>query len=205
MSVSDELLQEMDDRERADLLRRLIALHTQEPAPVRRRWSLPPTAVRFRHRFLVVVTAACVVLIPWIILLGFTLPDRHVATNWTLTWIGFDVGLLGALAATAWLTYRRRQAMIIAAFITGTLLVCDAWFDITTASGGTDLRLGVASALLGELPLATLLFGSAWYLLRLTVQRARTLIGIRESRVRLSQLPLFGVPATGPGADSTLR
>jgi hypothetical protein len=200
MSVSDELLEEMDERERADLLRRLIALHTPPP-PARRRWSLPPAAARFRHRFLVVVTAACVVLIPWIVLLGFTLPNRHVATNWTLTWIGFDVGLLGALGVTAWLTYKRRQAMIIAAFITGTLLVCDAWFDITTASGGKDLWLGVASALIGELPLAVLLFGSAWYLLRLTVQRARTLIGARESRTRLSQLPLFGVPTSTSDAS----
>ena len=31
--------------------------------------------------------------------------------------------------------YLRRQALVVTAFATGVLLVCDAWFDVMTAHG----------------------------------------------------------------------
>jgi hypothetical protein len=48
--------------------------------------------------------------------------------------------------------------VVIFAFTTATLLSCDAWFDVTTASGRADMFTAIASALLLELPLAALLF-----------------------------------------------
>ena len=82
------------------------------------------------------------------------------------------------LALTAWFAWRRRQAVVITAFITGTLLTCDAWFDITTASGSLDRITAIASAVLLELPLATLLFAVASHLLYLTVRRVQAAEGV---------------------------
>ena len=44
--------------------------------------------------------------------------------------------------------------MIVLAFMASALLICDAWFDITTSSGTADVSVAVASAMLLELPLA---------------------------------------------------
>jgi hypothetical protein len=42
----------------------------------------------------------------------------------------------------------------VAALSPTVLLVCDAWFDVMTASGGTDTAASVISAAVVELPLA---------------------------------------------------
>jgi hypothetical protein len=47
------------------------------------------------------------------------------------------------------------------AAITGSLLVCDAWFDVLTSRGSSDIAQAIASALLIELPLAGLCFWMA--------------------------------------------
>jgi hypothetical protein len=39
---------------------------------------------------------------------------------------------------------------------TGTMLVCDAWFDVTTSRPGDELLQAIGSAGLAELPLAAL-------------------------------------------------
>jgi hypothetical protein len=99
----------------------------------------------------------CLGLIPWIVFLGVTLPHRYIANHWTLAWAGFDLALLGALAATARAAWRRRQVVIMAALVTGTMLVLDAWFDIITSTTH-DLIISVVTAVFGELPLAALAF-----------------------------------------------
>jgi hypothetical protein len=42
--------------------------------------------------------------------------------------------------------------------VTGTLLVCDAWFDVLTSHGTGNVAQALAEALLLELPLAALCF-----------------------------------------------
>jgi hypothetical protein len=74
------------------------------------------------------------------------------------------------MAATAVLGVLRRQLVVIVAFTTGVLLVCDAWFDIITASP-VDRTASVLTALLAELPLAAVLITGALRLLRLTLTR----------------------------------
>ena len=97
-------------------------------------------------------------LVPWTIWLFLSLPEDHLAQNWYLAWGGFDVGLGLALGVTALALLNRSAFAGIAAAVAGTLLVCDAWFDITT-SRGTDERLqAIALALLVELPLAAVCF-----------------------------------------------
>jgi hypothetical protein len=53
--------------------------------------------------------------------------------------------------------WKQRQVLIPAAIITSVLLLCDAWFDVLTANGHRQLIVSIATALVGELPLAAVL------------------------------------------------
>jgi hypothetical protein len=95
-------------------------------------------------------------LLPWILYLTFTLPSRHVTLHYDTAWIGFDVGLLAAFASTAWAAFRGSQWLVPLAAATGTMLLCDAWFDIVTSRGGGEMWEAIAEAALAELPLAAI-------------------------------------------------
>jgi hypothetical protein len=95
-------------------------------------------------------------LVPWILYLTFTLPSRHVTFHYDTAWIGFDVGLLVSLAATSWAAFRGSRWLVPLAAVTGTMLLCDAWFDIVTSQSGSEMWEAVAEAALAELPLAAL-------------------------------------------------
>ena len=114
------------------------------------------TFVRMRRVRLVLMAGAIVGLIPWIVYLSITLPDRYIANNWIATWVGFDTLLLLFMASTAVLGLLRRQLLILTGFTTGVLLVCDAWFDVTTSAGGTERLEAVLEAIFAELPLAAI-------------------------------------------------
>jgi hypothetical protein len=187
--ISEETLRQMPAEDRAALARSLATVNAELP-------SLSAAEHR-RRRLVLMLTVASAVLIPWIVLLALTLPRHYVAGHWRLTWVGFDITLLAALAATAWFAWRRRQAVVITAFITATLLACDAWFDITTASGQKDTLEAIGSAVLIELPLAALLFWVAYHLLRAAVRRACGLDGHLGEPVRLAAQPLIGVRRLG--------
>jgi hypothetical protein len=98
------------------------------------------------------------ILIPWTALLFLTLPRHYGANHSQLAWGGFDIGLGIALTATGVAALRRSPFAEIAATVTGTLLVCDAWFDVLTSRGTSDVAQALASALLIALPLACLCF-----------------------------------------------
>jgi len=93
-------------------------------------------------------------LVPWTLYLTFTLPSRHVTFHYDLAWVGFDVALAASFAATAWATLRGSQWLVPLAAVTGTMLCCDAWFDVVTSQSGGDFWEAVAEAALAELPLA---------------------------------------------------
>jgi hypothetical protein len=99
-----------------------------------------------------------IVLLPWTAFLFITLPDGYSANHWGLAWGGFDVALGLALAVTSYAIARREAFGEIGATVTGTLLVCDAWFDILTSRGTSDVVQAIASAAVVELPLAILCF-----------------------------------------------
>jgi ABC-type phosphonate transport system ATPase subunit len=84
--------------------------------------------------------------------------------------VGFDTLLLVFIASTALLGLLRRQLLVLTAFTTGILLICDAWFDMMTAAPD-DRWLSVLTAVVGELPLAALLITGALRILRLTATR----------------------------------
>jgi hypothetical protein len=95
-------------------------------------------------------------LVPWSLYLTFTLPARHLTDHYDLAWVGFDVALAAAFAATTWAAVQGSYWLVPIAAVAGTMLVCDAWFDIVTSQGGGERWEAVAEALLGELPLAAL-------------------------------------------------
>src|SRR4051812_32854626 len=119
--------------------RRLIA-----PRRAVGRWIMPVYAL------------FAVAIVPWIVWLAWTLPERSVSAHYRLAWVGFDVLLCGALARTAYLAWRRSPFLVNVASATAALLVVDAWFDVTTSPGGQDLLVSTLLALLVELPLAVL-------------------------------------------------
>ncbi|BBZ49889.1 hypothetical protein H7H82_02060 [Mycobacterium heidelbergense] len=141
---------------------------------------------RIRRVRLGLMIGGAIAMIPWLGYLSVTLPGNYVAHNWPVTWIGFDVLLVAFMVATAVLGYLRRQLLVPAAFTTGVLLICDAWFDLMTA-GPRDVWLSVATALLIEVPLAVFMILSAQRLLRLTMMR----LWLLNPGMRLWQLPLF--------------
>jgi hypothetical protein len=160
--VSDVQIAAMSADERRDLIHRL-----ERPLGE----LLPPAAFeRVRRMRLVLMIGASIGLLPWIVYLSVTLPEKYVAHNWTATWVGFDVLLFVFLVITAVLGLLRRQLLIVTAFTTGVLLICDAWFDVMTAGPG-ERWVSVLTAVLGELPLAVLLITGALRILRLTATR----------------------------------
>jgi hypothetical protein len=95
-------------------------------------------------------------LVPWTLYLTFNLPSRHVTLHYDLAWVGFDVALACALAATTVAAVRRSHWLVPLAAVTGTMLCCDAWFDIVTSRAGGEMWEAVAEAVFAELPLAAL-------------------------------------------------
>jgi len=145
IGMTDEELRALTPEQRRDLARRLSALVA---ADSRHRHA------RRRRTVLVVAALACVALVCWAGWLSADLPARYLVGHWDLAWVGFDLLLAGCVGATGILTWRGSPFRAGAAFATAVLLVCDAWFDVVTATGSGYLLTSVLSAALVELPLA---------------------------------------------------
>lgn len=183
--LNDAQIISMTREERIDLSQRLAAANSELVRD-------SETSRRRRKRLVDFLVVICLGLIPWIVLLGLTLPHRYEAHHWLTAWVGFDVTLLCGLALTAWAGWRRRQVMIISALVTGTMLVVDAWFDILTDSTTRALIVSIISAVFGELPLAALLFVTAFRLIHITTHTARALAGDPDDPP-LRKVPLFAI------------
>lgn len=160
--LSDGQIAALTPEQRRDLIQRLEQPLTELVDPA--------VLSRMRRIRLGVIIGGSIVMIPWIIYLSLTLPEKYIAHNWDVAWVGFDVLLVGFMVATAVLGYLRRQLLLLTAFTTGVLLICDAWFDLTTA-GPNDFWVSAATALLLEVPLAILMITGAQRIMRLTLMR----------------------------------
>ncbi len=160
--ISEEQIAAMSADERRELIMRLARSSSTIVAK--------PRAHRIRRRRLALNIAAALVLLPWIVYLAVRLPNHYVARNWAAAWVGFDVLLLVMFVLTAILVLLRRQLLVLSAFGTGALLVCDAWFDVLTAAP-SDRWLSAATALFVELPIAAVLMVGALQLMRLSAMR----------------------------------
>ncbi|MFF3917227.1 hypothetical protein ACFYZB_27795 [Streptomyces sp. NPDC001852] len=156
-----------------------------------------PALRRRRRRALRFLALCVIVLVPWTVYLALSLPDRFQARYWPAAWVGFDVLLLLSLLGAGLAVWLHRQILIPCAVVAATLLVCDAWFDVSLAWGTPDIWESVASAVLIELPLAGLLLVRAHRLLRATVRLAWQRLGLPGEPPPVHRLPLFGTPASG--------
>jgi len=103
-----------------------------------------------------VLTAIAVFLIPWCAVLGMTLPDRSLAENWSLAWVGLDGAVAVTAAFTVLLLQRNDARAALTAMATATLLAVDSWFDLCTSHRGPDQLIAGAEAVFLEVPLAVL-------------------------------------------------
>jgi hypothetical protein len=126
-------------------------------------------------------------LLPWAAFLIFTLPGDYTANHWRLAWGGFDIGLGTAMVATAIAVIRRSPFAEVAAAVTGTLLICDAWFDVLTVRTTGEQVQATVEAILVELPLAVLCFWMATNLAR-AVEVARPFLQAAGFRIEGNRL-----------------
>src|ERR1035437_1816018 len=97
---------------------------------------------RFRRLawiYLIVATG----LLPWIVYLALSLPKRNLEHHYRGTWVGFDTLLVLALAGAAYLAFRMDPRVQFPATTAATLLVVDAWFDVTTSDSRSNLVTAV--------------------------------------------------------------
>ena len=159
----------MSRAERGELARLLAEFDESATPAAPDPYRIDPSLRRERRLALLVAATCCVILAGWIVVLAATLPHRFDAHHWRAVWVNFDILLLAAFAATAWAIWRQRQVLILLLAITGTMLCCDAWFDVGTSLATSGIWISLLSAVFAELPLAFLAFAGARRLLRATV------------------------------------
>jgi peptidoglycan/LPS O-acetylase OafA/YrhL len=193
--IDEEQLRRLSPRERLDLMRRLVAMDAPDPI------SIAEGGARRRAFALALIVVCCVVLVAWIGVLAATLPRYYRTGGWRGAWVGFDVGLLAAFAATGWASWKRRQMLIICLIVLATLLCCDAWFDVVLDARTPGFYWSLASALAIELPLAALAIAGARRLLRMTSRAVWLHQGNAGPTPRLRHMRLVGTSAGRPLHD----
>jgi hypothetical protein len=198
----------MSPAERQELASILAELDQEPQEYLAETYRLDPKLRRERRLALLVTAACCVVLAGWVVLLAATLPRHFNAHHWRAVWVNFDVLLLAAFVATAWAIWRERQVLILLLMLLGTMLCCDAWFDVGTSLGTSGIWTSLADAVFAELPLAVLAFAGARRLLKTTVL-ASILVGegapgLPQRSQRIPDCSLRDTPLAGDGLDETL-
>jgi hypothetical protein len=186
----EEELRAMSPQDRIRLLHTIAEI--DGIGPVGRPRSAPQGSARRRKIVLIVIIVCCVVLAAWTGFLAVTLPRYYRAGDWRGAWVGFDIALLAALAATGWAAWRGRQVLIICLIVLATLLLCDAWFDVVLDLRTPGFQLSLLSAVAIELPLAGLAIAGARRLLRLTIGMVTDRGGQQDRVPPLWRIPLFG-------------
>jgi hypothetical protein len=194
--INEADLRELSQGDRRKLARELAALEYPHPLAG---LNLNLNLNRRRRLAVLFSIICCTVLTGWIIVLVFTLNRTYTATHWRLAWVGFDIVLLAAFAATGWAFWRGRQIVIGCLIVTGTLLCCDAWFDVILDLRTGDMWMSIAAAVVVELPLAFLMFTAARRLIRLSALVAMS-AGDEAGRVP----PLWRIPLLGGRSPTSL-
>jgi hypothetical protein len=124
-----------------------------------------------------------VVLLPWIVYVGITLPTRQLSPNYDIAWTGFDIMLFSALGGTAYFALRRSRYLSTAAVASAVLLTADAWFDVMTTPGNERTE-SVLLCLLVELPLAGLCLWLSHHTMQISERRVVLLRRLASRPVR---------------------
>jgi hypothetical protein len=188
--INEADLRRMSVAERRQLANMLAAIDYPHPL-------LDLNLNRRRRMGAIFSIGAAVVLAAWIVVLWLTLHRSFTATHWRLAWVGFDVVELTGFVLTGWALWRGRQIAIACLLVTGTLLCCDAWFDVILDLRTSGMWLSVASAVLIELPLAFMLLNAARRLIRMSALAALGAGGVRLPLPSLWKLPLSSLHVPG--------
>jgi hypothetical protein len=183
--INEADLRALSAAERRQLARSLAVIDYPDPL-------LEVTLARGRKLGALFSIVACTVLVGWIIVLVFTLHRSFHSHYWRAAWVGFDIVLLFGFAATGWAFWRGRQIVIACLLVTGSLLCCDAWFDVILDLGTSGQWVSIASALVVELPIAFLMFAAARRLIRLSALVAVGGSAAGESPPSLWRMALAG-------------
>ncbi len=124
-----------------------------------------------------------VTMLPWTVYLAYSLPTRQVSADYDIAWAGFDVLLMGMLAATGFFALRRSRYLAITASAAAALLVMDAWFDVVTSPAGQRGEALVLAALV-ELPLAAVCGWLSYHTEQLAERRVVILLRLTRWRER---------------------
>jgi hypothetical protein len=116
--------------------------------------QLTPSVLHKVRRLAWLYLAAAVVLLPWIVYLALSLPRRSLDVHYRAAWVGFDLLLVVSLARTAYMAFRVDARVQLSATAAATLLIVDAWFDITTSHGHAAVAQAIVLAVVAELPVA---------------------------------------------------
>jgi hypothetical protein len=195
----EEQLRSMSSEDRLRLLRTIAEIDATSPVHAGSAATARTGSRRRRMVVLIVIITCCVLLAGWTGLLAATLPMQYRAGGWRGAWVGFDIALLVALAATGWAAWHGRQVLILCLTVVATLLMCDAWFDVVLDIRTRGFTMSLFTAVAVEVPLAVLAVLAARRLLRLSLGRAGLRAGLPGRRPSLWRMPLFGDP---PAAES---
>ncbi len=143
--------------------------------------------------------AAALGVLPWVVYLGFALPERSTDQHYNLAWVGFDLFLIFAMARTALFAWKGKRQVQLPAVATATLLLVDAWFDLVTSTGWA-LTQAILMAVAVELPLAALAIYIARHVDRV-VERAEHRLA--EQAQELLSTHLLAPVDAGHHADPT--
>jgi hypothetical protein len=116
--------------------------------------EISPGVRRRARRLAWVYLIVAVGLIAWTVFLALSLPKENLEHHYRLTWTGFDLIEVLAIYLTAYWAFRLDARVVYPATVVATLLVADAWFDVTTSATMTDAIQALILALLVELPAA---------------------------------------------------
>jgi hypothetical protein len=126
--------------------------------------SPPKRAQLSRELVLTALTTGALLETAWTIYLAWRLPRHYTANHWDLAWVGLDSAQVLMLLLAAWAAWRRRAVLILFSCAAGTLLLVDAWFDVTTARYDEISQSFLSVAV--EVPSALLLFWIAHHVVR---------------------------------------
>jgi hypothetical protein len=116
--------------------------------------ALTPAVLHKVRRLAWLYLAGAVALLPWIVYLAVTLPRRSLDVHYKASWVGFDLLLVIALVRTAYMAFKVDARIQLTATAAATLLIVDAWFDVTTSHGRANVLQALLLAVFAEIPIA---------------------------------------------------
>jgi hypothetical protein len=134
--------------------------------------DIPPVVRRRARRLAWAYLIVAAGLIVWTVFLALSLPKENLEHHFRLTWTGFDLIEVLAIYLTAHMAFRLDARVVFPATVVATLLVADAWFDVTTSTTAADATQALVLALLIELPAAAF----SLYVAHRVVRRVRKLV-----------------------------